>query len=259
MIQQVYVIGYKVDIITKVCCPIGQTYNKKDLYCCPLGSTYNEINEIYECDYYYYYDNNNNKICLIKNECYNNNYPYLIENSYECIKECNEEYKYLINNTFVCLSECPYNMYYISDSYLCSSSCKDMYIPNGINCICGHYLQKRNNYKILCVPEVNTSELIENSKSIDDLINNVEKYLDQYLDNGEIINSRNISIKVLNTTNEDIDINLGTNLSSIYLGECEYILKNYYNLNYDDPLIILQIDIIPNSGISNKVEYRVYE
>ena len=254
-------IGYKADIITKVCCPIGQTYNRKDLYCCPLGSTYNEISEICECDYYYYYDlnNNNKQICLIKNECYNYNYPYLIENSYECVKECNEEHKYLINNTFTCISECPYNMYYISESYLCSLSCKDMYIPNGINCVCGHYLQKKNNYKISCVPEVNTSKIIEDSNSIDDLINNVEKYLDQYLDNGEIINSRNISIKVLNTSNEDIDINSGTNLSSIYLGECENILKKYYNLDMNEPLIILQIDIIPITGMSNKVEYRVYD
>ena len=253
--------GYRADTISKVCCPIGQTYNRKDLYCCPYGSTYNEISEICECDYYYYYDlnNNNKQVCLIRNECYNNNYPLLIENSFECVKECNEEHKYIVNNTFTCISECPYDMYHVSDSYLCSSSCKDMYIPNGIECVCGHYLKKRNNYQIACVPHVNTSQLIESSKTIDELIDNVEKYIDQYLDNGETVNSRNISIKVLNSSDEDIDINAGSNLSSIFLGECETILKNHYHLKPDDPLIILQVDITPISGMANKVEYRVYD
>ncbi len=250
--------GYHADSVTLNCCPIGQSYNRKDNFCCPLGSSYNEISEKCECDYYYYFDNNNKQICLTRNECYNKNYPYLIENSRVCVSICDDEHKYIVNNTFTCIENCPFYMYQVINSYLCSENCKGMYFPNGMICECGHYFKKINNYKVYCVEKVNTSEIIQNSKNGDELIDNVESYLDQYLDSGEVINSKNISIKVINSSNEDIDVNAGTNLSSIYLGECENILKKHYNLGKNDPLIILQVDI-STSNIANKVEYKVYD
>ena len=114
-----------------------------------------------------------------------------------------------------------------------------MYFPNGMYCECGHYLSKKSFYEVYCIPKVNTSNLIENLKNEKELIDNIENHLDQYLENGETINSKNISIKVVNSTNEDVDLNVGTNLSSIYLGECEDILKENDNLNKEIPLIIL--------------------
>jgi len=107
-------------------------------------------------------------------------------------------------------------MYQVINSYLCSENCKGMYFPNGMICECGHYFKKISNYEVHCVEKVNTNDLIKNSKNGNELIENVESYLDQYLDSGEVVNSGNISIKVINSSNEDIDINAGTNLSSIY-------------------------------------------
>ena len=253
--------NYYADEITLFCCPIGQTYNRKDNYCCPIGSTYNLESEKCECDFYYYFDldNNNNKVCLSRSECYNKNYGYLINFSNECQKFCNDEFKYLINNTNNCIESCPDNMYLVSNSYICSPICNDMYFPNGMYCECGHYLSKKSFYEVYCIPKVNTSNLIEKSKNEKELIDNIENHLDQYLENWEKIKKKNISIKVVNSTNEDLDLNVGTNLSSIYLGECEDILKEHYNLNKELPLIILQIDISTKNSIANKVEYRVYD
>ena len=251
-------LGYAADPVTLKCCPIGQTYNRKENFCCPLGSSYNTISEKCECDYYYYYDKNNIQVCLTRNECYNKNYAYLIENSRICVSKCNDEYKYIVNNTFTCIVSCPFTMYQVINSYLCSENCKGMYFPNGMICECGHYFKKISNYEVHCVEKVNTNDLIKNSKNGNELIENVESYLDQYLDSGEVVNSGNISIKVINSSNEDIDINAGTNLSSIYLGECENILKSHYHLGKNDPLIILQVDI-STSTIANKVEYKVYD
>ena len=252
--------GYYADSISLKCCPIGQTYNRKDNYCCPKGSSYNEINEKCECDFYYYYDlnNNNSQVCLLKNECYDKNYQYYIENTRECVKFCNETFKFNINNTFTCVEECGDSMYQIRKTFLCSSTCDGMYFPNGFFCDCDHYYKRKSEYEVYCVPEVNTQEIIEKSKTEKELLDNIEENLDQYLDNGEIINARNMSITVINSSNSDIDFNAGTNLSSIYLGECEKQLKEYYNLPQDEPLIIFQIDI-STSNIANKVEYKVYD
>ena len=49
-----------------------------------------------------------------------------------------------------------------------------------------------------------------------------------------------------------------TNISSIYLGECESILRNHYNISDNIPLLILKLDIYEEGFLIPIIEYEVY-
>ena len=50
-----------------------------------------------------------------------------------------------------------------------------------------------------------------------------------------------------------------SNISTIKLGECENILKDYYNINDNDSLLMYKVDIINKSYISPIIEYELYD
>ncbi len=47
-------------------------------------------------------------------------------------------------------------------------------------------------------------------------------------------------------------------MTSIDLGECESLLREYYNISDDEPLYIKKIDIIQDETKTLKVELDVY-
>lgn len=75
------------------------------------------------------------------------------------------------------------------------------------------------------------------------------------LNNYNLINGSNYTVQTY-LTNEEIEYD---DLSSLDLGECENILKNYYNIDNNEQLIVFKIDYKNESRISNQVEYKVYD
>ena len=60
------------------------------------------------------------------------------------------------------------------------------------------------------------------------------------------------------TTTQNQKNNTNHNMTSIDLGECEYILRTYYNLSDNDKLYMRKIDIKQEGIKTPKVEYDVY-
>ena len=87
---------------------------------------------------------------------------------------------------------------------------------------------------------------LEDSNSFENLLKLTE--------NAKIISSKEFTLEVTDTK-ENKDEN--KNLSSIDLGECEYKLKEKYNIPMNESLLIYKIDLVTNYA-TPKIEYLVY-
>ena len=76
----------------------------------------------------------------------------------------------------------------------------------------------------------------------------------------EIIPGDNIIFQFTTTEEQNyiIENSLYSNISSIDLNKCENILKEKYNIDDNEPLIIMKVDINRNDTISTQIEYEVY-
>ena len=85
-----------------------------------------------------------------------------------------------------------------------------------------------------------------------------ENYDTKNIDNGkdEIINNGRITTTL--TTSENQKNNIYNNMTKIDLGECENLLRNFYNISYNESLYIKKIDIQQEEMKTLKVEYNVY-
>ena len=233
-----------------------------------LGEYFNCYNETPNG---YYFDKNE----LLYKKCYYACETCEIKGNDEfhyCLK-CNIEFNFEINtsNYINCYENCNYYYYFDNNNnYHCteSSSCPPEY---------PHLIHNKNE----CVIEDEKS--IENF--IDDIFNNtisedleredeINKYnkilekieslftSDNYdltdIDRGEdqIINAHKIQITFTNTENQKN--NIKSNMSTIDLGECETLLRNYYNLTNKQTIYIKKLDITQDGMKAKKVEYNVY-
>ena len=85
-----------------------------------------------------------------------------------------------------------------------------------------------------------------------------ENYDTKNIDNGkdEFINNGRITTTL--TTSENQKNNIYNNMTKIDLGECENLLRNFYNISYNESLYIKKIDIQQEEMKTLKVEYNVY-
>ena len=94
-------------------------------------------------------------------------------------------------------------------------------------------------------------------ENLDKIITNIKNISEN---NEEISTENGIIIHTYSTSTENIVIPNGKNYSVLYLGECEGVLRNYYNLPKNINLYILGIDS-PNKNINsstNVFNYRVF-
>ena len=89
------------------------------------------------------------------------------------------------------------------------------------------------------------------SYSIDDII-------DDIINDGKdiILEEKDIKYHLTSTLNENNNIH--ANISNINLGKCEIELKQKYNINLDQPLLIFKTDINIEGYSTPAVEYEVY-
>ena len=108
---------------------------------------------------------------------------------------------------------------------------------------------------------------IENKKeknSQDILLDNVEtgftsrKYNTSNLDNGndEIIKNDKVTITL--TTSENQNKNDNNNVTTIYLGDCEDLLRKYYNITKDEKIYMKKLDIVQEGMSISKTIFDVY-
>ena len=228
----------------------------------------NGISECYkECpSNYYKMSDNSDYLCY--SQCPNNYYKMSDNSDYLCYSECPSNYDYKLNNTitYECYNTCPSNYFLVKNSKLCVKSCENSFTLNETSnlCECNEELTKVSDYELTCKILFNTNEylqsIITNSSSPTELVNNVAENIEILKETQTVINTLNISIQVINSSTTDVDLNSNNNLSSIYLGECETILKDYYNLDKSLPLIILLVDSSSNSNsLINSLTYKVFD
>ena len=111
---------------------------------------------------------------------------------------------------------------------------------------------------------INTSE--ENSNAIfDDILEKIEyifttkEYDTTEIENGnnDVIKYENMLITLTSTKNQKKDEN-NVNVTTINLGDCERLLKEAYNISYNETLFIKKIDVIEGGMLIPKIEFDVY-
>ena len=202
--------------------------------------------------------------------------------NHNCL-ECNLEYNVKINKNGYTNCEYCIFFYYIDEKneFHCTinESCPIEYpilIKDRFECIQPSFNTTEINYNItetqkpIKKDEIQNLALIflnnkteEENKKYDKIIESVESiFTNNYdttnLDSGkddEIVTEKmNIT---LTTTNNQKD-NINNNKTIIDLGQCETLLRNYYNISNDSLLYIKKIDILQEGMKIPKIEYDIY-
>ena len=253
-----------------------------------LGIKRNNYFNCYKnCSYYYYFDNENNFQCTNDSSC-PIEYPKLIENTKECIKldnsieytttnllkyendeniittknSINLELSQIIDTT---INKINHEIYSILETTINIINNEiNKYDYTTINSINSEINQSSDTIinKIEAIETVILKE--EEIKYYDNIIQNIEnkftseKYDTSNLDKGhdEIITNGRITTTL--TTSKNQRNNINNNMTRIDLGECENILRNYYNISINESLYIKKIDIQQKGMKTLKVEYDVY-
>ena len=168
-------------------------------------------------------------------------------NSYE---NCNKYYYFYNRNNFHCTSDlsCPYNY-----PYLCESNYECIKFDFEI---ISNYLIKYGLDK--------TESKEEEIKFYDSILKNCENgftskaYDTSDIDNGieKILRTDKLIITLTNAKNQKNNIN--NKLTNIDLGQCETLLRGYYNIPENENLYIKKIDITQDGMKTVKVEYDIY-
>ena len=86
-----------------------------------------------------------------------------------------------------------------------------------------------------------------------------EDYDTSNLDKGqdEVIETEKMTI-IFTTTQNQKNNSMSDNITTIDLGECETLLRGYYNISENELLYMKKIDIIQEGMKIPKIEYEVY-
>ena len=208
-----------------------------------------------------------NNFHLKYNDLYNNNTS---NNCYESLKDYCPFYYYhnLTSNLFYCTenNNCP-NDYkkLISDNNQCIDNCEKNHIYKyDYNNICYDtiFTDITENMIISTDNLVLAKGKIKNETKAE-IINNIIKELIKEFNISEIdsekdkkIYEKDLTIVLTSTMNQKNNEDI--NNITMNLGQCENILKNYYNLSSNDSLYILQL-ISEEKGMKiPKIEYQIY-
>ena len=258
----------------KSCNGIGSNENNECMECFP---DYIRIdNNCYKkCKYYYYFDSSNKYKCTQGNSC-PDDYNKLIKERNQCIDNCLKDTIYIYEYNNICLdippiqtsstpiktassiittvenlsyinrNECSDNSHYIIiETGECSNNCTAF---NYFNYICKIYSDETT-VKDEMINTIKIELLEDEMKEL--IIKNVYN-----LNYDLIVSDYNMTFQITSSYNQN---NIGnSNLSSIILGECEGILKDYYKLNEKDNLTILKIEKYEEGFLIPVIEYEVY-
>ena len=173
--------------------------------------------------------------------CYRNcSYFYYFDNNnnYHCTVNlsCPIEYPYLVQNEKQCINE------YTNSINLIEKLINDLF-------------DLETNKNITKEEEINKyNEILEKIE----YIFTSENFDLTNIDNGEdqIINANKILFTLTNTENQKN--NIESNMSTIDLGECETLLREYYNLTNNQTIYMKKLDISQDAMKAKKIEYSVY-
>ena len=264
-------------------------FNNKCILNCPENTKLN--NNYCNCSNYYFIDDNKNINCFSSDKtCETEGYLYSNSESKECfssINDCISKNYFIFNNN--CYLKCP-SLTVINTIKPSYCSCEYDYNINDNNeYVCQHkYIIPENYnktqktcfviYKDKCYekcPEntclsskdeyfINCITIKENVKVINGIcIEDITDNINNIIDNSRepIVEKSGVIISGY-YSNKTVDelINQNENSTHVNLGECEYLLKEFYGLSNDTKLFILGVDSptkLTNKSI-NDYGYEIY-
>ena len=171
-----------------------------------------------------------------------------------CYENCNNYYYFDSGDNFHCTSDksCPYEYPYL--------------LENKFECI---ELDFDDISSYLLANKLNgTQSKEEEIKFYDSILKNIENgftseaYNTSDIDNGieQILKADKLTITLTTTKNQknNINNNINDNMTAIDLGECETLIRDFYNISDNESLYMKKIDIIQDETKALKVEYNIY-
>jgi len=184
---------------------------------------------------------------------------------------CNSYYPYAIkhNDIINCYSSCDYYYYYEENNYFCTSdlSCPEAYPklkPNTKECTYLLYVEDINEDISQIDKNGKENSKEEEIKYYDNVLKCIESgftavnYDTSNIDSGndELIKTEKMTVTF--TTSENQKNNINNNMTTIDLGDCEPLLRNYYKISSNETLYMKKMDIAQEGTKAIKVEYDVY-
>ena len=202
-------------------------------------------------------------------ECNTGYFPK--ENDPSNLLTCNENFPFRMekNNKFNCVSNCSYYYYKKENNYYCTNelSCPKDYPKlkeNSKECTDSIDVEDVINYILNIEKNRTEGSKLEQIKYYDNILQNIESsftsihYDTSKIDSGidEIITTDKMTVTFTTTENQKNNIN--NNMTSIDLGECEILLRNFYNISSNATLYMKKMDIVQEGTKALKVEYDIY-
>jgi hypothetical protein len=211
-----------------------------------------------ECRYNYYFNksDDNNYTCTKTQDC-PQEYPFLLENTKQCIESCNDKNQYLFRHT--CFKHYPdesKNCTREGNYYNCSALCpfeRPFEMTETQYCVSSCTIMER--YYKKCFTNFDGNK--EENSQVQDMVLN--DYKDDIIDtfNYTFITETQNIIQVEKGVIYEITSTKCTNhdpiTTTIDLGDCEDDLKSYYGIDENEPLYILKIDAFVEGKTGPKV------
>ena len=255
---------------------------------CPQVALNNDL--CTQCnDNYYPKENDSSNLGNYIN-CYKEAEGYYLDNNlykkcYETCKTCNKQGNSENHNCLTCNINFPFIMKK-NDNINCYKNCSYYYYPKENNYYCTMNFScpeefprvKKNSME--CTNSLNAEDVmneilkidvdgmqeskLEITKYYNKILENIENaftsiyYDTSNIDNGqdEVIKTDKMTITFTNSENQKNNVNKNT--TSINLGECETLLRNYYKLSSNETLYMKKMDIVQEGTKALKIEYDVY-
>ena len=222
----------------------------------PVGYYFDETIKLYkEC--YYTCEKCDIKGDEINHNCLACNPKYSIikytvdDNYFNCYSNNNQEEadELIENNQYNhCDSEKPFKNILTEE---CVRNCSINYILNE-TCILNYKINDIKNYmeKYIKVQDI----VIENFETGF----TSDEYNTSNLDNGYDEYFKTEKMKILLTNSENQNMTKYENTTSMDLDSCEILLRNHYNITYNEKIYIKKIDVIQDGMKIPKIEYDIY-
>ena len=200
-----------------------------------------------------YYERRDSTSTCIKRE--SNPDAYYFNSTEKAFIKCSAYwYRKKEDNNVICYDECPSSLYIYTASKECVDQCEKVSYQG--ECIDNCPTDMITNSKNECIEGITAEkgvDVISAPFSKEEIIEHIE--IESFTEEGITILGSDYTVQVYPTSNQ---INESNEISSISLGNCEFILRRENSIPNDEPLLIYKIDIMRESAITPKVEYKVF-
>ena len=236
----------------------------------------NNYSNCYEkCEYNYYIDNYNNYICTGDDSC-PDEFSKHIPAKNKCVKNCDDDDIYIYEYQNICTDEireseyCDKDRPYEHTKLLKCVNETECSFSDLLNKIC--ILKYKEDSNTVNTKKENDENIIQDKEKLkqeeiklnDNLLNKAEEgftsenYDTSNLDNGTDAIIETEKMKIVFTTSKNQKNNTNNNMTTLDLGECEVLLREFYNISEEEQIYMKKIEVKQEGVNIPKIEFDVY-